>query len=233
MLKKIKEIIEKIENSKTPLRYFVLSFFFIITLRSFLECFSDDDRIMGGVSMDLSILIHYLVSYIFLATLIILIFYFTTKEDILKIFKVILSGFLILISVPIIDLMISGGKGFNIAYVFVENFSHLFLKYLTFFGEFVYGIGATPGIRIEIFFILLGSFVYFWLKKQTFIWSLFSTLLLYTVIFIYGVIPFFIERIFNFINIEYLYTPVLMTNFFLTVLFLTSIPLLYFVNKKC
>ena len=91
MLKKIKEIIEKIENSKTPFYYFVMSFIFIVALRSFLECFSDVD-LFG--TLKFLVIIHYFLFYITLAVLLISLFYFVTKIDIKKISKIILSGFI-------------------------------------------------------------------------------------------------------------------------------------------
>jgi len=226
MLEKFKEIIEKIENSKAPLHYFVLSFLFITVLRSFLEYFSDNDMLHGGGALiGLSEVAHYVISYIALASSIILIFYLATKVDVLKISKVILSGFAILISVPILDLILSGGKGYNIAYIFIKDFQSLFLKYITF------GIDS-PGIRIEIALVLLGSFLYFRLKRAGLIRSLIFVLLLHALLFFCGIFPFLIEKVFNLIGVGYLYTPVLMTNLFLIVLFLTGIPLLYFTNKK-
>ncbi|MEA2112702.1 MAG: UbiA family prenyltransferase [Patescibacteria group bacterium] len=233
MLKKIKEIIEKIENSKTPFHYFVLSFFFVTFLRTFLEYFSDIDVLhtkegvpyAGGSLIDLSVLVHYVVSYVTLATLIILICHVSTKVNVLKISKVVLSGFIILISVPITDLIVSGGAGSNIAYIFIRDYQHLFSQYI------VFGIDSL-GIRIEIAIVLLGAFTYFRLKGVGSIKSFIFTFLLHTTLFICGIFPFLVEKFFNLIEVEYLYTPTLMTNLFLSSLFLAGIPLLYFANKK-
>jgi 4-hydroxybenzoate polyprenyltransferase len=116
------------------------------------------------------------------------------------------------------------------AYVYVADLNHLIFNYFTFFGTSF--AGATPGIRIEVVIFLIGAYLYLRLKKVSNCLSLFFTVFLYTVIFIYGTLPFFVERIFNFINVEYLYTPVLMTNFFLFFLFIFGIPALYIAYKR-
>ena len=112
MFKFFRDIIDSLENSKVPFIYFILTFIFVVSLRNFIELFSDTDT----SQISLEQFFHYDITYISLAMLLILIFYIATKKDIFKIMKVITTSFVILNLAPILDLILSLGKGFNLSF---------------------------------------------------------------------------------------------------------------------
>lgn len=230
MLEKFKKLIEKIENSPAPFHYFVLSFFFATFLRSFLECFSDTDA-WGTVKLIL--ILDYTLSYVVFATAIILLLHLATKTEVIKVAKVVLSGFIVLVSVPLIDMLLSGGKGYDIAYLLPEVHGNLLLRFITFFGEFYSsGLGATPGIRIEITFVLLGAFIYFFLKKIKFLKNIFCVFLLYSIIFSVFATPYTNKLLLTILNLEMVHPQILTVYFFPVVLFGLGLFLFYFTNKN-
>ena len=203
------KVINEFENKEIPFYYYLLTFLFAINLRDFLELFSD------RVSFDILYFMHYNMYYVSIGLSLILLFYFATKEDIMKISRVILPSFLVLLLTPLLDLVISLGKGYHLAYInFSNNGQSILIKYLTFFGRFN-GIGVTYGQRIEIALILIASFIYFFIKNKNLIKSLFFTFLEYTIIFLSGVMPLYIELFFKVINISTEYSPENMMQFYL------------------
>jgi len=230
MLEKFKKLIENIENSTISFHYFVLSFFFVTFLRSFLECFSDTEA-LGTIKPIL--ILDYTLSYIVFAVAIILLLHLATKTEVIKVAKVVLSGFIILVSVPFTDMLLSGGKGYDIAYLLPEIHGNLFLRFITFFGEFYSsGLGATPGIRIEIAFVLLGAFIYFFLKKLKFLKNIFCVFLLYSIIFSVFATPYASKLLLTILNLEMEHPQILTVYFFPVILFLLGLSLFYFADKN-
>ncbi len=229
MIKKIlilgERIITKLETNEVPFFYFILTFFFVITLRNFLETFSDKSPIF------FEFFFHYYIAYITLALALIILFYLITREDIKKISQVILPSFLVLALAPIIDLILSWGKGYDMAYLLPEYHGSLLLRFITFFGSFD-GKGITPGIRIEIVLILLACFIYFFIKKRDGIKAIISTFLTYSVIFIFGAAPYVVKNFLNVLNIEYKPSSTLISNFFLLLIFIFTIWIFYLYNKR-
>lgn len=232
MIKKIlilsERIITKLETNEVPFFYFILTFFFVITLRNFLETFSD------ATPISFEIFFHYDVSYLALALSLILLFYFVTKENIRKIAQVILPGFLILVIAPIIDLILSWGKGYDMAYLLPELHGSLLSRFATFFGSLneTATRGITPGIRIEIAIILLACFIYFFIKKRDALKGLIASFLTYCLIFIYLATPYVIKVFLNVFNIEYKLSDTLVSNFYLLLIFIFSVWIFYLYNKR-
>ena len=224
-LEKIEKVIKDFEDSKAPFIYFILTFFFAITLRNFLETFST------GIYISPLFFYHFNTSYIFLALALIILFYFATKEKIKKIAKIILPCFLILLIVPIIDLVFSGGQGLRITYMSPEYTENLLSKFLTFFGPDIKQ-GITPGIRTEVALIILGSFIYFYIKKENLIRALFFSFLVYSLIFVYLAMPFVVQGCLELINQEYNYSSLLLGKFYLLLIFILLVWTFYIFNKK-
>jgi|TARA_Y100000310_G_scaffold318132_1_gene371830 4-hydroxybenzoate polyprenyltransferase len=222
-----KSIVNYLENLKIPFIYFILTFFSLIVLRIFLEEFSDID----SIGIKLEIFLHLFLAFTALAILIIFLFYLLTKTNIIKVSKVVLPSFVIILLPPILDLILSKGKGYNMAYMIPDIYNNLILRYFTFFGDFP-GIGVTPGIKIEIAIVLLASFIYFYLKNHDSIKSLFYTFLFYTLLFWLAATPFLIKIVLEFIGLSYKYSEQLLSNFFLLLILITGIPLAYLINKK-
>ncbi|MFB6088627.1 MAG: UbiA family prenyltransferase, partial [Candidatus Aenigmatarchaeota archaeon] len=172
--------------------------------------------------------VHYYVSYIALAMLLILLFYIATRTDVIKIARVVLPSFIILNLAPLLDLIISQGKGYKMTYMLPGVHDNLILRFFTFFGDFT-GQGITPGQRIEIALVLLGSLIYFYIKNSNLIKSLFYTLLTYTLLFILAALPIILNKVLGLTNMEYM--NLLLTQLFLLIIFVTGIILSYLINR--
>lgn len=224
-LNKIKKIIIYLESSKIPFIYFILTFFFAITLRIFLEVFSDHTLISFNTYS------HFYLSWLYIGLCFIILFYYATKEKIKKVERFILPSFLVLILTPIFDLIFSLGKGYNIGYLKPGIHENLLLRFITFGGSFN-GTGITPGIKIEVILILAGSFIYFLIKKQSILRSLLFSFFTYSLIFIFGIMPFIIKGFLALLKIEYYYSAILMRNFYLLLILILGIWLFYLHNKR-
>ena len=131
MFKSLRKIINSLENSKAPSIYFILTFIFVISLRNFIEIFSDSDT----SQISFAEFFHYDMSYIALAMVVVIFLYFFIKKDVLKIIRVVLTSFLILLIVPVIDIIWSFGKGLNMAYMLPGYHSNIMQRFFTFFAK--------------------------------------------------------------------------------------------------
>jgi len=227
MFKFLKKSINSLENSKAPFIYFILTFIFVISLRNFIEIFSDSDT----SQISFAEFFHYDVSYIALAMVVIILLYFFIKKDVLKITRVVLTSFLILLIVPVIDLIWSFGNGLNMAYMLPGSHSNLMQRFFTFFGDFS-GLGITPGIRVEIILVLLGVFFYTYINSSRIIKSLLGVLFAYSICFFYLAAPFLAKGLLEIFGLTYKHSDILMTNFFLLIILFAGIFIAYISNKR-
>lgn len=224
-LERIEKVIKSFEDSKTPFVYFILTFLSAITLRNFLEIFST------GIVISQMFFSHFNVFYISLALSLVILFHFATKEKIEKISRVILPCFLILIIVPIIDLVVNNGSVLKISYIIPEKIGDLLLDFFTFFSS-DFSKGISFGIKLELTLVILGSFIYFYIKRKNLIRSLFFSFLVYALIFFYLSTPFFIKEYFELINQGYNYSPLFLRNFYLLPIFILLFWIFYISNKE-
>jgi len=222
---KIKEVIRKLENSKVPFFYFILTFLFAVTLRNYLEGLLRFDSLMF-------LLLHYTLSYIAVVSMLIILFHLATKERIEKISRVILPCFIILISAPILDFIFSLGRDFTIGYMLPGRSDNLLLRFFTFFGA-IETLGVTPGMRVEFALVLIGSFIYFFIKKGSIIRSLIFSFLTYSMIFLFCAMPYVMKAFLNIFGLKYSNTShPLPINFYLLLIFIFGVWLFYLYNKR-
>ncbi|MFC1622821.1 UbiA family prenyltransferase [Patescibacteria group bacterium] len=127
--------------------------------------------------------LFFLLSYvIFLA-----IFRKFIQKDLQKSSNVLLFGYLIIILPPIIDFIISNGKGFWSFYKF-DSLTDLIVRFFTFFGDDP-TIGITYGVRVEVFLSLVLLFAYSLIKTKKIKKAVLVSVLSYAVFFILGTIP--------------------------------------------
>lgn len=219
-----RQVIISLENSKLPLVYFILTFFFAVTLRNFLERFLEHNPFSPQGYM------HAYLSYIALVISLTLLLYITTKTKIHKIIKVVFPAFFVLNLAPLLDFVLSCGKRYVITYMFPDKHPNVVLRFFTFFGDFT-GKGITPGMRIEIAIALLAVFGYFYLKNSNVFKSLFYTSLTYVLIFWYCAIPFLTKWLLWPIGLECKLGTALLTDFYLFILLFLGILVAYFLHK--
>lgn len=227
IIKEIEKFIKGLENLKIPFIYFVLTFFSATTLRNFIEFY----LVANLPDNFIDPLVHFYLSYLCLALTLIILFHFATKEKIEKVSRVVLCCFLIVIIPPIIDLIISPEGKYGIAYLLPGFHENLILRFFTFFGS-LRELGVTPGMRIEIALAILGSFIYFYIKKRNLIKSFFFSFLTYCLIFLFCAMPFSIKMFLNVFNLEYNYSSLLMQNFYSILIFLLIGGVFFLYNKK-
>ena len=112
------------------------------------------------------------------------------RESIERIFKVLVPSFIVILSVPLVDLIVSGGRGQHISYLFPNAAHHLYYYYFTFFGA---ASGISFGMRFEIFMVLGWSWVYLRAKQINIFKAVWGLLLIYSAIFFAIATPYVIQ----------------------------------------
>ncbi|RLC78030.1 MAG: hypothetical protein DRJ03_15970 [Chloroflexi bacterium] len=228
-MKRLIKIAEKYsafaEDLKVPFGYYILTFLAFVTLRNLLEVFSDK----SVVSMELHF--HYYLSYICLALFMTLLFSVFTGEKMARIARLVLCSFYFIFLAPILDLVISGGQGYNMAYLLPDRHGDLLLRYLTLGGPFEQ-VGITIGLKLEVSILMISSFVYSKAKKVTTLKSLLLALLVYTLIFAYAIVPFVVKAILDVFHLFDYFYSMLFAKFYLVVIFVLLLIVVRRWNKK-
>lgn len=226
-----KIVINYLENSELPLIYFILTFFSAVNLRNLIEVYFVSNSIIN-----IELYKHYTSFSIALAMSLIILFAIITKAEVVKIAKVILPSFIILVSVPLFDLIINSGnlhytEIWQPGYMIPGIHDDIVIRFFTFFGDFK-KFGITPGMRLEIALVLLFSFIFFRLKNLPIFKCFVSTILTYFIIFLFLSTPFIIKCIFDLIKIAYSLSDSLIFNFYVLIIFITGVWLTYLTNGE-
>ncbi|MEO0292957.1 MAG: tetratricopeptide repeat protein [candidate division WOR-3 bacterium] len=186
----IKKIIDKIEKEKYSFINIFLTLFSIILTRNILESSFEEKQILG-FSIILSnsfymLFVHFPLFYFSIFLWVLLIFKFLTKEELVKIVNFLTFGISVIVIAPIIDVLVSKGSGYNLAYL--SSFKELREAHRFFlFWKDIYE--ASWGQRVEILLILFGSFFYVVMKTKNYFKSIIAPLIIFVVILIHGVLP--------------------------------------------
>ncbi|HEY4502171.1 MAG TPA: UbiA family prenyltransferase [Candidatus Paceibacterota bacterium] len=178
--------IRYLEESAAPVWYCIATFFAATTLRNFFEAFS------SGYTITPDIILNYTASYAALGLVLLVLFNTLTGVELIKLLRLISSGFLILASVPLVDLILSSGKGFYVAFLMPEVHGSLLVRFFTFFGP-MGQYGVSPGMKLEIALVLAVSFFYIYEKCDSLLRAALGTLAVYTTIFFYLALPYALE----------------------------------------
>ena len=197
MINRLKRFIHILENSRISFQGFMITLFCIIFLRNFLETFSDIDNFLTPVS-SLANFIHYPIFYICLLLALTIILFWLTRENIIKITKIILFFFPLVLVAPILDLLLSGGEGYNMSYLF-GDLPFLFHKFITLSWGYT-GRGITPGIQIELIIVFFLVGCYLFLKTGKVISIIVGFIALYIVVFVLGSLPSIMTILWNLIG---------------------------------
>lgn len=219
----IKKTANALENSTWPMAYVCLTFFFAISIRNFIESYSDNGRIAFEPYF------HFYVAYLALALSFVLLFYFATKIAVPKLIRLIFPCFIILPSAPLLDLLLSYGKGFDMNYMMPGLHDDLLRRFFTFFGP-LQPMAVTPCIRIEIALILLVSFFYFFTKSGHFLKSFLWTIIMYALFFLYGAFPFLFKILNAVTGISFWANEITLIYSFLTISLFLGVLLTYLAN---
>jgi 4-hydroxybenzoate polyprenyltransferase len=174
-----------VQDSGVPFRYVAGTFLVFVTLRNFLEIFSDRTPVSLQVHM------HYYLFHISAALAVTLLFSLATREPTEKSARIVFFSYFLVLLAPLFDLLLSGGAGHDISYLLPGYHDDLLARYLTFGGGSEAG-GITIGLKLEGVVILSCSYLYFRAKGLSIARSLLSILAIYTCVFGLAMIPFLI-----------------------------------------
>lgn len=181
----IERFITNIEREPIKITGWVIGFIGILFVRFILEALSSPTT-TGVISADTFTLVHYGLFFLSVVLGTTLIVGYIVKNYIGAL-KIMLLGLPIIWIAPIVDMVLSQGRGFKMTYIF-DTHQKLLLDFFTFFGPNVTR-GATYGIRIEIAFILMGIGIYVWLKTRDVLRTFLAVLLSYLLGFIFATLP--------------------------------------------
>ena len=183
MLTTINRIVNKLENQPLGIVTWILTFFSIIIIRLLLEVFA----YLNGIPFDLLSFVHGILFFSAPMLTLTIIVYLFTKENLVKISKVFLFGWMISWIPPIVDLIIDKGKGTTLTYLFT-SLGDLPYRFVIFFGSTV-ETGVTIGAKVMIISICVSLALFIFLKTKSAVKSVVSIPLAYIVIFFYVSLP--------------------------------------------
>ena len=186
MINLVEKLRLKAQSLPISLESWITAFAGIVLIRIFFEQFSSFIP-QHFIVIDLPTILHY--TAFFLATIILLMIILiklgriSLKEaSVMSIF-----GLLILWTVPLIDLGTAGVGGHILSYPFL-HLNELGLRFITFFGGHI-NLGATLGVQIEIFTVILACGLYVYTSTKNILRSIGASLAFYCLIFLLGSVP--------------------------------------------
>lgn len=180
------KITQSIENAPLSLATFVVSFFALIFTRLLIEntlgLFAE--RTFFYFFFEFT---HTFLFFLCAFLLLILLVRFAGNVNFTQAANVLLFGFLIILTPPIIDTIIFHGAHFWSFYEF-DGFIGLLNRYITLFGD-TPNIGITYGVRAEVVIVTIALGIYAFIKSRRWKKALLVSLIAYTILYILGTFP--------------------------------------------
>jgi 4-hydroxybenzoate polyprenyltransferase/tetratricopeptide (TPR) repeat protein len=197
ILERSKIFIESIEEQKHNVFIWLLTLFSIIFARNFLEGVLERGHIIGLSSIPhtsyINFFIHFPFFFVSLLLALTIILRYLTRENIEKILRVIVPFSIIIILPPIIDFIVSNGKGATLSYMISSRDAYLLLT--RFFNPFVEIKGLTYGVRIEVFIGCLLTLLYVFIKTKNILKALLGTMGFYLIVVFWASLPVIIANV--------------------------------------
>ena len=183
MIDRIKECLSSVEA--TPVQW-LISLSGILMIRFFLESISSPTS-SGIISSDAPTLVHYYLFYLTvgLGLMLLLQAVIPTWKKVLP--QAVLFVLTLTFIPPIIDWIVSGGKGSTMAYLF-ESPSQMVRSLFSFFGPLTHA-GITLGIRVELLILILGIGTVVYYVRRSIARAVLTTLVLYLIAFVSVSLP--------------------------------------------
>jgi len=182
----LSRIIKTIEDAPLTLTSFVTAFFALIVTRLLIEN-------TLGLFQEHSFFFFFFefthTFFFFLCSFLLLVFLvrYAGNLTLQKATNVLLFGFLIILTPPIIDNIIFHGSHFWSFYEF-DGFVGLIKRFFTLFGD-TPDMGITYGVRVEVVVVTIALALYTFLKSQSTKKAFIVAILAYTILFILGTFP--------------------------------------------
>ena len=184
---KIRDLLAKLEAAPLIFKYFFITLLSITVVRVFLESFSDPVDLYWQI-LPAPAFIHYCLSFIMIFLAITIVIKIFSRISLLKIFKIQILFFPIIIFPPIFDLIVSRGQGINMAYITDRNLTELLYLFITYFGPLEYS-GITIGMRIEIIIVCIMAVLYVYIKRAKLLAALATLVFTYIACFLFVTAP--------------------------------------------
>lgn len=189
----INKLLEQIKNQEVNITNWILGFSGIIFVRLILEGLSSP-TLYGTINTDWYSIIHVGLYFLAVTLAAILVFGIFTKNYTYA-SKIVLFGLPLIWLAPLLDILVSKGRGLRMLYVF-DSGKNLVFDFFTFFGPKI-SSGATIGIRFGIALALIGIIYLIWKEIKDLKKSIFAGILIYSFVFLMAVMPGFIYTIAN------------------------------------
>lgn len=183
---KIEIIINTLEKTTISFPLWIGAFLSIIFFRILIENWLGNFA-YRDVQFLFSEFTHTFLFFLFSYGLFLFLLSIATRQKITSVASIVLWGFLIILSPPILDFFISQGKGFWSFYQF-DSLQGLLQRFFTFFGDSP-TLGITYGVRIEVALSLLFFAVYVYVKTKKIFRTFAMTFFAYVLFFILGTFP--------------------------------------------
>lgn len=186
MKKLLRRAVTTIENTPLTLASFVTAFFALIFTRLLVE------NTLGRFTEHTFFYFFFEFTHTFLFflcsfLLLLPLARYAGRVNLLQAGNVLLFGFLIILTPPIIDTLIFQGQSFWSFYEF-DGLLGLLWRYVTLFGD-TPEMGITYGVRVEVVLVTLALGIYTFLKSNTLLKAISVSLGAYTILFILGTFP--------------------------------------------
>jgi 4-hydroxybenzoate polyprenyltransferase len=191
-------IVTALEGDSIPFSASALSFCAAVAVRTGIEMFSDTNGLRNATLMRF---LHYGLFYASVAIGIIVVLSLLGRTPVSRVSKAVLPAFLVLLVAPIADLVVSSGKGTNIGYANPLRWGDLLFQYVTFVGTHK-GRGPSLGLRLELALVVVAAMLYLRHKRAGLPRCLLGGVLVYTVIFLNGTLPFWMRRAYGLVDIR-------------------------------
>lgn len=188
-----KKIIEKLENTKGSFWQWLLTIFGFCFLRRLLDLMLESDYYETLIPTNF--VRNYVLWYVGLFLSIVIILHLVTGKKIEKITKAAFLFWPLILLVPLIDFVFSGGKGYTLTYIGRCDFWREFFSFFGYFGSNHITYGQTIALLIGSFLIV----AYIFIKTASIIRTALGFSLFYMISYFYASLPvFLLPAIFNF-----------------------------------
>jgi 4-hydroxybenzoate polyprenyltransferase len=191
-------VVSALEDDSIPFSAAALSFVGAVMVRTGVEMFSDTDGLKNATLMRF---LHYGLFYVSVVIGIVLVLSAMGRTPIARTAKAVLPSFVVLFVAPIADLLASSGEGTDIGYANPMSWRALLSQYVTFFEPYK-GRDSSFGIRLELAIVVVAALLYLRNKKASLPRCLVGGVLVYTVIFLNGTLPFWMRRAYDLLGVR-------------------------------
>lgn len=180
-MKKIRNFLGQLEDRPVAFGLWLSTALAIIFLRDALETIATDRAFPFIHPFHL---VHVPVFFFSVLVTFIVVLHFFSKVDIIKVSRLCLFFFPIILLPPCLDLLFPGHPA---PYAYIEE--HVWQNFIHFFDPSFEMIALPASVRIEVALIVLGSCAYIFLNRKSLFWSLAGGLAVYCAVFSFVAIP--------------------------------------------